>query len=83
LSIQEGYHDTVRVALLIYVLGVAAGLVAADARPLARVGLALAWPIGPLTFGAVISLLLVAALYVFPVFGALVAAGSLAAWLLT
>jgi hypothetical protein len=69
-----------RVALLIYVLGVVAGLVATDARPLARVGLALAWPIGPIAFAAVISLLLIAALYIFPVFGAVVAALGVASW---
>jgi hypothetical protein len=72
----------VRVALLIYVLGVAAGLVATDAPPLARLGLALAWPIGPFTFVAVISLLLVAAIYIFPLFGAVVALGAAGAWVL-
>jgi hypothetical protein len=70
----------VRVAILIYLLGVAAGLLFTDARPLARAGLALAWPIGPLAFVAVISLLLVAALYIFPIFGAVVAAGIVAGW---
>ena len=69
-----------RVALLIYVLGVIAGLILTDARPLARLGLALAWPIGPLAFVTVISVLLVASLYLFPVFGAVVAAGAAAAW---
>jgi hypothetical protein len=70
----------VRVAILIYVLGVVAGLIFTDARPLARAGLALAWPVAPLAFVAVVSLLLVAALYIFPVFGAVVAAG-IGAWL--
>lgn len=69
-----------RVALLIYVLGVIAGLIFTDGRPLARLALALAWPIGPLAFVTVISGLLIAALYLFPVFGALVAVGSVAAW---
>ena len=69
-----------RVALLIYAVGVIAGLVLTDARPPARVALALAWPIGPLAFVTVVTGLLVAALYIFPVFGALVAVGSLAAW---
>jgi len=66
--------------LLIYLLGVAGGLMFTDARPLARVGLALAWPIGPLAFVAVVSLLLVAALYIFPIFGAVAAAGIVAGW---
>jgi len=70
----------VQVVLAIYVLGVMAGLFFTDARPLARVALALAWPIGPLAFVTVVTGLLVAALYIFPVFGALVAVGSLAAW---
>lgn len=69
-----------RVALLIYVLGVIAGLVFTDGRPLARLALAFAWPIGPLAFVAVISGLLVASLYLFPLFGAVVAAGVAAGW---
>ena len=69
-----------RVALLIYVLGVIAGLVFTDGRPLARLVLALAWPIGPLAFVGVISGLLVASLYLFPLFGVVVAAGIAAGW---
>jgi hypothetical protein len=70
----------VRVALLIYVAGVVAGLLLTDARPLARVGLAVAWPIGPAAFAGVIALLLVAALVIFPWFGAAVALAALSAW---
>ena len=67
--------------LLIYVLGVLAGLILTDARPLTRVVLALAWPIAPLAFVVVVSGLLLAALYIFPVFGAaVVALGGLAGW---
>jgi hypothetical protein len=66
----------VRLALLIYVIGVAVGLALTDAKPAARVALALAWPIGPLAFALVVTLLLVAALYIFPVFGAVVALGA-------
>ena len=69
-----------RAVILIYAAGVAAGIVFTDARPLTRIGLALAWPIGPLAFVLVIGLLLIAALYIFPVFGAVVAAGIVAAW---
>jgi hypothetical protein len=71
----------VRVVFLIYVLGVLAGLIFTDARPLARVGLALAWPVAPLAFVVVVSGLLLAALYIFPVFGAVVAVGIAAGWL--
>jgi len=70
----------VRVALLIYAVGAVVGLVFTDARPLARLGLALAWPIGPATFLVVVSGLLLAALYIFPLFGAVVAAGIAAGW---
>ena len=72
-----------RVVLLIYALGVLAGVVLTDAGPLARIGLALAWPIGPLAFAAVVSGLLVAALYIFPLFGAAVALGAAAWWALS
>ena len=68
------------VALLIYFAGAAAGLAFTDARLPARLALALAWPIGPAAFVAVIALLLLAALYIFPMFGAIVAVGGLAAW---
>jgi hypothetical protein len=70
----------VRVALLIYALGAIVGFVLTDARPLARVGLALAWPVGPLAFAVVVSGLLLAALYIFPIFGAVVALGIAAGW---
>jgi hypothetical protein len=70
----------VRVVILIYAAGVAAGLILTDARPLARLALALAWPIGPLAFVTVVTGLLVAALYIFPLFGAVVAAGFVAGW---
>jgi len=70
----------VRVVILIYVVGVVAGLIFSDARPLARAGLAVAWPVGPLAFAVVVTGLLLAALYIFPVFGAIVAVGSMAAW---
>jgi hypothetical protein len=71
----------VGLALLIYVVGVAVGLALTDARLPVRVALALAWPIGPLAFVLVVSMLLVAALYIFPVFGAIVALGALASWM--
>ena len=72
-----------RVVLLVYVVGVLIGLAFTDGRPLVRVVLALAWPVAPLAFVVVISGLLLAALYIFPMFGAVVAVGSLAAWWLS
>jgi hypothetical protein len=71
----------VRVAILIYVAGVVVGLIFTDARPLARAALALAWPIAPLAFVTVVTGLLLASLYIFPWFGALVAAAVAAGWL--
>jgi hypothetical protein len=70
-----------RAVLLIYVVGVLLGLAFTDGRPLTRVVLALAWPVAPLAFVVVVSGLLLAALYIFPVFGAVVAVlGALAGW---
>jgi hypothetical protein len=80
LSTLEGYHERVRVVLLIYAVGVAIGLVFADAKPIARIALALAWPIGPAAFVATIALLLAASLVIFPLFGAVVALGAAATW---
>ena len=68
------------VVLSIYIAGVAVGLLFTDGSLWARIALALAWPIGPLAFVVVVTGLLVAALYLFPVFGAVVAAAGVAAW---
>ncbi|MBI4265722.1 MAG: hypothetical protein HY657_15210 [Acidobacteria bacterium] len=57
------------VAAVVYVAGVAWGLLAIDARPAARVGLALLWPLGPLAFVLVVAILLAASLVAFPMFG--------------
>jgi hypothetical protein len=67
--------------LAIYVIGAAVGLVLTDARPLARVALALLWPLGPLAFVLTLAILLVAAMLVFPVFGVAVVAASVAGWI--
>ena len=72
-----------RLALLIYAAGAALGLILTDDRPAARVAVALLWPIGPLAFALVISVLLLAAMVIFPAFGAVaVALGTAGAWLL-
>jgi hypothetical protein len=70
----------VQLVLLIYVLGVAAGLLLTDGRVPTRLLLALLWPLGPLAFVVVIAGLLVASLYLFPIFGAVVAVGVAAGW---
>ena len=71
-----------RTLLAVYILGVAVGLFTIDARGIARLGLALLWPLGPIAFVVTISILLVASLIAFPMIGALVLAGTLAAALL-
>ena len=63
-----------------YVAGVVWGLVAIDARPAARVGLALVWPIGPLAFVVVVTILLAASLIAYPAFGAAVLIAAGVAW---
>ena len=70
--------------LVVYVSGVVWGLVAIDARPAARVGLALVWPIGPLAFVVVVTIQLAASLIAYPAFGAAVLiAGGVAWWALS
>ena len=46
---------------VIYAAGVVWGLVATDARPAARLGLALLWPIGPIAFIVTVLFLLMVA----------------------
>jgi hypothetical protein len=54
-----------------------------DAPPMPRLGLALAWPIGPLAFVVTIAILLAAALIAYPRVGvAVLAAGGLVWWAL-
>jgi hypothetical protein len=69
-------------ALLVYVVGVAWGLFKIDAGPAARVGLALAWPLGPAAFIVIVTMLLAAAAIAFPAFGAVLLAAGIAAWAL-
>lgn len=66
---------------VVYLAGVAVGLLAVDAPPAARVGLALAWPIGPAAFIVTIAGLGVVAALAYPVVGVVVAALGVAAWL--
>ena len=49
------------VLIAVYVVGVVWGVVAGDAPPAARRGLARAWPLGPLAFLLTVALLLAAA----------------------
>ena len=66
-------------ALIVYAVGVVIGLLCTDARPIARVGLAVLWPLGPLAFVATIAILVAASAIAFPVVGA-VAAAAIGLW---
>ena len=65
---------------VLYVAGIAWGLLTIDARPVARVGLALLWPVGPLAFVLTITILLTASLIAYPAYGAAVLLAAAAAW---
>jgi hypothetical protein len=64
--------------LSVYLLGVAVGLAAIDARGLARLGLALLWPLGPIAFLITIGILLLALPIAFPILGTVVLAAIVA-----
>ena len=68
--------------VMIYSAGVLVGLVATDARPAARLTLALLWPIGPAAFLATLAVLVAASLIAFPIVGAMVG-GTLVFYLLS
>jgi hypothetical protein len=70
-------------AFMVYLAGVAIGLLRSDAPWRTRVALAALWPIGPAAFAITVSLLLVASLVAFPILGVTVAlAAGLTAWIL-
>ena len=64
----------------VYVVGVMIGLLVTDGGLAARIGLALAWPLGPLAFLVTVAGLLVVAATAFPIFGLALAAALGAAW---
>ena len=66
----------------LYVAGVTLGLIVIDAHFGVRIGLALAWPVGPLAFVVTLAVLVGAAMIAFPAFGAVVLAASAAWWIL-
>ena len=63
-----------------YVAGVVWGFLMIDARPAARLAIALLWPLGPLAFVVTIAILLAASLIASPVFGAAVLLAAAAVW---
>jgi len=72
----------VTAALAVYALGVAVGLLFTDARWPARLGLALAWPLGPLAFLLTVTLLLAVSVVAFPLVAVAAIGVALVAWLL-
>jgi hypothetical protein len=66
--------------LVIYVVGVAWGLLVIDARPAQKIALAILWPLGPIAFTVTITILLAASLIAFPLWGAVVIIAALAGW---
>ena len=64
----------------VYVVGVIIGLLITDGGLAARIGLALAWPLGPLAFLVTVAGLLVVAAIAFPIFGLALAAALGAGW---
>ena len=72
----------VSIVLLVYGVGVLIGLALTDARPAARLGLALLWPIGPAAFVVTLAVLVAASLIAFPMLGAVALAGAVAWWIL-
>jgi len=67
----------VRVALGLYLAGVAVALWRTDAAWPTRTAVALLWPLGPAAFVITVLVLLAASLIAFPVTGVLIAAAAL------
>jgi hypothetical protein len=61
--------EPLTIAAALYGVGVLVGLVRTEARPAARVGLALLWPLGPVAFVVTVGGLLLVAAVAFPVVG--------------
>ena len=66
-----------RVALGLYLAGVAVTLWQTDARWPTRTAVALLWPVGPMAFLLTVLVLLAASTIAFPLVGVLAAAGAL------
>jgi hypothetical protein len=68
------------IVCIVYAIGVVIAVALTDARPAARIALALVWPLGPIAFLVTISVLVVAAMIAFPVFGAVAATAAALIW---
>ncbi len=70
------------VLAIVYVVGVALGLMCADARPVHRFLLALLWPLGPVAFAITLGVLCVASLIAFPLVAGTLLIASVVLWTL-
>lgn len=71
-----------KLAAIVYLVGVVAGLMCGDAHLTHRAALALLWPLGLVAFVVTLGVLLVAALIAFPLFAAALLAASVVLWTL-
>ena len=69
-----------RVLLIVYVAGVVIGLLRVDASPVTRVVVSLLWPLGVAAGVVTISVLVVAAMVLFPTVGAAVIIVAVIGW---
>lgn len=66
----------------IYVLGVIVGLLRVDGSAMTRASVALLWPLGIVAFVVTIAMLVGVAAIAFPMFGMVLVAALIAAWVL-
>jgi hypothetical protein len=65
-------------AWIVYAVGVVLALFLTDARPVTRIVLGLLWPLGPIAFLITLTILAIASVIAFPVFGIVVAVAAAA-----
>jgi len=70
----------VRVAVGLYLVGIAIALWRTDASWPIRTAVALMWPLGPAAFIVTVLILVAASTIAFPLVGAVVMAGALLGW---
>ncbi len=73
---------TTAVLATIYVLGVIVGLLRVDGSAMTRASVALLWPLGIVAFVVTIAMLVGVAAIAFPMFGMVLVAALIAAWVL-
>ena len=71
-----------RMALIIYALGVAIGILVGDERTAVRILLAFVWPLGLLALAVTLAVLIVASFIAFPIVAAALVAAVVILWTL-